>query len=351
VTKLLFALGISVLLLGSLQQLNAAFMSVALGVGSVLRPAALAGAFLLGAFLLWFASARARREITPGFLAATGLSLVAAGYAAYLAFVPVHRFGSAATAPPLTVIAESYPRRGAHTYRVNAFGFRGPAWHEAVRPGTMRGVVIGDSMVFGSGVDDDDTIDAALARRLSDAHAGTTVEVLNLGVEGSNLPAYVELYRAATERLRPDFVVLFLFLPNDLGELEQPSVADRFGAYSFFTFLLGTGNNPYTHAAMRASEARPDAAKLDFLAHHMRAIEEIRTRRGATPLFVFLYRTDDPRWVDVVRRELGAGAWLVDHAPLPEAYFIPDDGHPTAEGNRHFAALVGDAIARARVLP
>ncbi len=352
VKKPLCALAIAFFLLGGLQHLNAAFMAATMGAGrSLLRSFAMAGAFVLGAAIVWFAGIRAQRAVAPAFLAVTFFCVVGAGYAGFLAFVPVHRFGSAATGSPLEVIEENYPRRGEHTYRLNAFGFRGPTWREAKAPGTVRGVVIGDSMVFGSGVDDGDTIDAALTGRLRAAHPATTVEVLNLGVQGSNLPAYVELYRAATERLSPDFVVLFLFLPNDLGELEQPSLADRFGAYSFFTFLLGTNNNPYTLYAMRASEGRSDASKLEFLARHVQMIEGIRRSRGAPPLFVFPYRVEDPRWVETVRAQLGDGAWVVDHAPLPDADFIPEDGHPSPEGNRHFAALIGDAIDRAGVVP
>jgi len=352
VKRWLFALGIAVLLLGSLQQLNAGLMSIGTGAGrSILRPLVLAAAFVLGALALWFASARAQRDVTPRLLVTTWLVVVSVGYASHLAFVPVHRFGGAVTATPLEVIEENYPRRGEHTYRVNAFGFRGPAWREAKAPGTVRGVVIGDSMVFGSGVADDETIDATLARRLRDRRSGTAVEILNLGVQGSNMPAYVELLRAATDRLAPDFVAIFLFLPNDLGELEQPSQLDRFGRYSFFSFLVGTSNNPYTLWAMRASDGRTDSAKLAFLEDHVRAFEDVRRERGSTPLFLFLYHQDDPRWVETVRRQLGAGARVVDHDPLPEADFIPEDGHPTAEGNRHFAALVADAVERAGVLP
>jgi hypothetical protein len=352
VKKLLFALTIAFLLSGALRNLNAAFVCVTSGAGrSVLWPLAMAAALLLGALLTWFASARAQREVTPRFLAATLFCVVAAGYVGYLAFVPVHRFGSAATETPLGVAEEDYPRRGKHTYRMNSYGFRGPEWREVKPPGTVRGVVIGDSMVFGSGVDDGDTIDAALARRLRATHAGTRVEILNLGVKGSNLPGYVELYRAATQRLAPDFVVLFLFLPNDLGELEQPSQADRFGAYSFFTFLLGTNNNPYTLYAIRASEARSDASKLAFLARHVQAIEGIRRSQASAPLFVFLYHVEDLRWTETLRTQLGDGALVVDHAPLPEADFIPGDSHPTPEGNRHFAELIGDAIDRTGVVP
>ncbi len=348
--KLLFALSIAFLLLASLRNLNSVVMRVTMG-DAVLWPLSMTVALVGGAFLMWFASARADREVTPGFLAATLCSLVAVGYSGYLVFLPVHRFGSAATEPPLEVIEENYPRRGTHTYHTNSFGFRGPEWREAKARGTVRGVVIGDSMVFGSGVDDGDTIDAALTRRLRGTDARTPVEILNLGVQGTNLPGYVELYRAAMQRLTPDFVVLCLFLPNDLGELEQPSQAAQFGVHSFLTFLLGTSNNPYVLYAMRASEARSDASKLAFLARHVQAIEGIRRSRVSAPLFVFLYRTEDPRWSETVQMELGDGAWLVAHGPLPEIDFIPDDGHPTPEGNRHFAELVGAAIARSGVVP
>jgi hypothetical protein len=201
-------------------------------------------------------------------------------------------------------------------------------------------------MVFGSGVDDQDTIDAALARRLRRTRGETPVEVLNLGVRGTNLPGYVELYRAAAQRLAPDFAVLFLFLPNDLGELEQSSEGDRFGAYSFFTFLFGANNNPYTFYAMGSSEARSEDSKLAFLARHMAAIDASRRSETSGPLFVFLYDIGNPRWAETVRAQLGDGARIVDHPPLPAADFIPDDSHPTPEGNRHFADLIGDAIER-----
>lgn len=349
--KLLLASVVALLLLGALQYLNTALMRAAAGGSrSALWALGVAAALLLAARYLWLAGARGGREASPRLLATTFLCLVGLGYAAFLAFVPVHRFGTAVTKAPLSIHEESYARRGAHTYRMNSFGFRGPEWSAAKPRGTLRGVVIGDSMVFGSGVDDGDTIAATLAERLRRTHGGTPIEVLNLGIEGTNLPGYVELYRSATQRLTPDFTVLLLFLPNDLGELEQPSEGDRFGFYSFFTFLFGTNNNPYTLCAIRSSEARPDASKLAFLERHLAAIEAIRRSVSSAPLFVFLYRVDDARWAATVRAQLGEGAWVVDHGPLPDDDFIPDDGHPTPAGNRHFAELIGDAIERSRIV-
>ncbi|MGH3428786.1 MAG: SGNH/GDSL hydrolase family protein, partial [Terriglobales bacterium] len=290
-------------------------------------------------------------RVTVWSLAAAVLCLAVIGYVVRLASTPVHRFGSAVTLKP-GAFEENYTRRGKHTYHMNSFGFRGPEWSAAKPSGTIRGVVIGDSMVFGAGVDAEDTIDAALGRWLRQAHAETTIEILNLGVPGTNLPGYVELYRAAVERLRPDFVVICLFLPNDLGELEQPWEENRLGAYSFFHFLLGNNNNPYTFYAMRKSESRSDDSKLAFLTHYVDAMETIRRSSPSAPaLFLFLYADSGSRWTDAIRARLGAGAAVVDHAPFPDIDFIPGDGHPMPDRNRQFAEIIGQAIDRSANSP
>jgi len=117
---------------------------------------------------------------------------------------------------------------------------------------------------------------------------------------------------------------------------------------AFFEFSLGSNNNPYTFYAMKRSEARSEESQLEFLwARHIDAIEHIRR----SPLFVFLYRDYDPHWVATVRAHLGDGAVLVEHGPLPEDDFIVNDGHPTAEGNRHlFAEFIGAALDRSPVV-
>ncbi len=344
--KIVFAVPIALLLIAALRHLNTAFARG--DAGSIVWSSATAGALFMAAAAVWFASARAGQEVKPTLLATTLLCLVGVGYGIHLVAVPGIRFGGAATsaAGPDAYFEENYAARGKRTYHTNSLGFREPEWSLAKPTATVRGVLIGDSMVFGSGVDNADTIDATLAARVRRLHPNTKIEVLNLGVPGSNLPSYVELYRAAEQLLAPDFVVLFLLLPNDLGELEQPALEDRVGAYSFFEFLLGNNNNPYTFYAMKWSEARSEESRLEFLARHVDAIEHIRR----APLFVFLYRDDNPHWVETVRAHLGDGAVLVEHERLPDDDFIVNDGHPTPEGNRHFAEIIGTALDRSPVV-
>ncbi len=346
VPKLAFAVLVVLLSTAGLRNLNAAFMRA--DGGSIVSSLATAGAFFVAATAAWFGSARAGHEVTPPLLTMTLFCVLLAGYAVHLATTPSMRFGGASTgaAGPNAAFEENYAARGTHVYHTNSHGFRTPDWTIAKPAATVRGVLIGDSMVFGSGVDDGETIDAAVTARLHRVHPNTNIECLNLGVPGSNLPNYVELYRAAEQLLAPDFVVLFLFLPNDVGEFEQPALEGRVGIYSFLEFLLGSNNNPYTLLAMKWSEARSEQSQLEFLARHLDDVERIRR----SPLFVFLYRNDDPRWTETVRAHLGDGAVLVEHRPLPDDDFILNDGHPTAEGNRHIAELIGAALDRSPVV-
>ena len=99
------------------------------------------------------------------------------------------------------------------TYRTNALQLRGPEISKEKPAGTRRVLVLGDSYAFGLGVDQDDTITAALQRRLAEAGIDP-VECLNMGVPGYHTGQ--ELARLEREgfELDPDLVVLF-YCPND----------------------------------------------------------------------------------------------------------------------------------------
>jgi len=129
--------------------------------------------------------------------------------------------------------------------RVNTLGFRGAEHARRPRAGVRRVLLLGDSVVFGAGVGEDETLAVALQRRL-DAGSGAVYEVINGGVPGFDLTAAVELLAAAGLSLEPETVVLGVSL-NDfdvaavyhpLGILtRQPSrsVLDR---SEFATLLL-----------------------------------------------------------------------------------------------------------------
>lgn len=106
------------------------------------------------------------------------------------------------------------------TIHVNAQGYRGEDW-PAPTPDAAAGqgeiVVLGDSQVFGLGVEDDETFSHLLAQ-------ATGRTVLNAGVPTYGPPEYMLLARELLEQRKPQTLVVVLNFLNDPFELERPNV-------------------------------------------------------------------------------------------------------------------------------
>jgi hypothetical protein len=104
---------------------------------------------------------------------------------------------------------------GEFTLTTNSLGFRGPDVAREKAPGTYRILVLGDSVVFGWGIPDEDTFVRRLERDLNAKGDGRRYEVLNTGH-----PVYDSTQEAALlEReglpLAPDLVLL-VYVINDI---------------------------------------------------------------------------------------------------------------------------------------
>jgi hypothetical protein len=99
------------------------------------------------------------------------------------------------------------------TVETNSHGHRGPESSVAKPPGTRRVIGIGDSVMFGWGVELSESYLTLLAERL--ATPSSPVEVINFGVPGYNTIQQVEDFAVHGVDLDPDLVVLGLN-ENDL---------------------------------------------------------------------------------------------------------------------------------------
>jgi lysophospholipase L1-like esterase len=98
----------------------------------------------------------------------------------------------------------------------NALGLRGAAATARKAPDVYRILVIGDSFVFGYGVEDWETFPARLQTELEGQ--GHRVEVLNAGVPGWSTDSYLVYLREHGFPLDPDLVILALS-ENELGDM------------------------------------------------------------------------------------------------------------------------------------
>lgn len=102
------------------------------------------------------------------------------------------------------------------TLLTNSSGFRGPSVAQERSQPTVRMVGLGDSVLFGWAVRDEDGFLRRTANLLAESHRTVAWETVNTAVPGYNTVMEVETLEAKGLAYDPDIVVLS-FVGNDLG--------------------------------------------------------------------------------------------------------------------------------------
>jgi lysophospholipase L1-like esterase len=105
--------------------------------------------------------------------------------------------------------------------RINHLGFRGPELTLPKPKDRFHLVVLGDSITFGAGVNDDETFCAQLEQMLRQKFSDREFVVINCGVSGYDTRQEAILFHRFAPSLQPD-LVLVAFYFNDL----LPSITD-----------------------------------------------------------------------------------------------------------------------------
>lgn len=165
-------------------------------------------------------------------------------------------------------------RAQAKTITINDKGYRGREYDLARTPGTLRVVMLGDSIAFGPGVDDTDTF----SHRLDSPSDGR--EVVNLGVMGYGTDQ--ELLKLEREGLAfgPDVVVLHFCLQNDFADnMLARALYDGVHPKPYFTYDEGDDLRKHD-AHLRTTRARRAALYLQANSYLFRRVMAVS--RGAT---------------------------------------------------------------------
>lgn len=266
---------------------------------------------------------------------------IAVGYPVSLSREFAPTFGTLAPGRPNAVDTERRRDRPPVTYRTGPLGFRQPGWSPSKPAGTRRIGLIGDSYVFGIGVEEGDTLSAALKAELARRSPERAVEVINLGIPGTNLSSYVELADAASA-LELDAMIFCLTLPNDLSRWDQQQArreAGRLGAYSLARFVLGEAADVLWD--LSSLERTTTTAGLAHLDHELSRLAALRSPHP--PALVFYSFRDLPSPV-ATRLAATPGAHVIPEAESFPEDFLPNDGHPTPEGNRRSARRLADGL-------
>ncbi len=98
--------------------------------------------------------------------------------------------------------------------RINSLGLRGPRISGVKPRGVQRILFLGDSVVFGPGLAENETVPYRLGLRL-----GGRVEVVNAGVPGMSLKDEAGLLEEIVEKADPDHVLLGFYLNDSVRSI------------------------------------------------------------------------------------------------------------------------------------
>jgi lysophospholipase L1-like esterase len=271
-----------------------------------------------------------------------------------------------------------------HHVRINALGLRGPEVGPKA-PGERRVLALGDSLIYGQGVADDQTVPAHLAALLDGGGAWTVVNGGHRAFDTHQELALLDDLRASVE---PDVVVLFWFW-NDIRECDVPGTHARLtasGPVAFDTGVAMEGSAVWkwrmvqlargsalamaAHDVWRARKGRPPGpdeidGALTRLAGYLDRFTALAAAAGFELLFVALpdanalldepgaahFSTAIATRAEELAREHGWATCdvktaLVDLTRATGALpVLPYDGHYTGAANRAIAAAVAACLS------
>jgi lysophospholipase L1-like esterase len=115
-----------------------------------------------------------------------------------------------------TASGGGYFNRQQPALRANSLGYRDREFVVPKPAGTYRVAVIGDSITFGGGLDEEDRFTSLIQDRVG----RDGIEILNLGVPGRDLPQHLDALEHDALPLDPDFILLQLFV-NDFDSPDE----------------------------------------------------------------------------------------------------------------------------------
>jgi lysophospholipase L1-like esterase len=258
--------------------------------------------------------------------------------------------------------------------RTSPDGFRGEAVPPSRTRPAVRVVGLGDSVMFGWGVREEDAYLARMAALLEASSEGVAWEVVNTAVPGYNTVMEVETLEAKGLRFDPDLVVLN-FVGNDLGLPnfieERPDVLSLRRSF-LLDFVRGRlRGEPEAGprlVGVPAEVRRFGEAHLDRVPARYRGLLGLEAWRSAMERLgalsrahgfevVVLSHPEIPGFVRDTARALGFAvvetgetvrAWAREHGvegiQEPPLTLTAADPHPSAVGHEIIAQVLADSL-------
>ncbi len=239
--------------------------------------------------------------------------------------------------------------RRCESYCTNDDGYRDGPLPMAVTDGE-RVLLVGDSFVWGTGLQDADRLDVVLERSLRAGDPNRDWDVFNIAQPGLAFSAYVEALGHHVPRVRPAHVVIGYLERNDLLRVDDWTRVRRLGNRLFAAMALTDVWTDHQKREWRRLDemlaASPQQLPLEVsvpFRASLRRLVELQERWGFD-ITVLAYDGPSRLFGDVVGPRFRV-VWLDSGGAPDKATSIPGDGHPTGYANRKYAQLLMRELA------
>jgi len=219
----------------------------------------------------------------------------------------------------------------------------------------FRVLALGDSIVFGWGVPQDQIFPVRL-EQLLERRMGRPVRVINSGVGGYNTVQEVAYFKEEGITFQPDLVLL-TYVENDIDETPDHLITDHRGEQSFLQMVMRPVEKLWLYRLVQHAHGygfnvrddhRPQAlSSRKGWDDSLSALDELVSmcRARNVPLMIFYYRlnvdADNPLLADVIAHAKGfpvkdVGPWFAGQDILT-LIVSKIDPHPNAEAHRFLA--------------
>jgi hypothetical protein len=317
------------------------------------------GGVIAGTCAAWVAQRRAVERVGPSLLlGAFGAGVVALGHFWSLsqgffavAFADLPGRGNFPYPPGSTQV---HMRGSGVVYeghaRIGEDGRRACAPEGEVQQGELTVTLLGDSFVYGLGVDDPDTL-CWRAREHFAARAPGRYRFATTSKPGASLHTYRWMVEFTQREFPTDLLVIGLLLPNDAEVLDV--LGNRAVVESRLFQVAASVLHPETLLSLLLSLQK--VGKAEFFDHLsiVTGIERLAetVARERVPTLIYLYdypsrnhaeRGELQPYVDLIDRIAEQNPWVELAGVVSDPagsdgtrYRIPGDGHPTPEGHAH----------------
>jgi len=256
--------------------------------------------------------------------------------------------------------------------KTNSFGCRDREYNLDKPIGTIRIVVMGDSVTFGQGVKSEEVFTEVLESSLGERFNTKMIEIINFGVQGYTIKNQVARFRAEAISLNPDIAILAP-ISDDLSKTREINFVDKEG------FLTKRGVAPsrlkkylrrsyaayfikdliYKNIVVNTKTFKNLSINSDNLGDALSRLEQeveyfcyLCNANGIIPIFALLDLETNALTQAIVARLQGKfeDLIIIDCSPLYgnngwSKFGIPKDGHPNAEAHQIIARALADKLA------